>query len=617
MKLTYIFLLLLLSLNTQLFAQEVKGDSAQLIKQSSKKKNIEQKIVKLPVYGLSFINQGSNTTNLNKINVKDNYKIKVGDKLLAKVYGYDNIELKLEVDRKGAVVLPKYGPLKISNIEFASAKKLIKSALKEIYPNSDSAISFDDVASIEITISGNINRPGTYLIGGFSTLIDALRSAKGFRQNASLRKISLTRNGKSRTIDLYKYLDGSKNFNDLLMKDGDTIKIKTIGKKVSIDGAIRTPSAFELVRGERLHDLVRYAKNLKPTANRSNVVLKRVDKKKGIVVRYIDISKNINLVDGDYIKVNYLVKDEQKYVTIEGEVSNPGNYLYGENLSIATMLKKAEGFKYFADKKNILITRKNIVDGELKTLSFSTDDLKSMLKPFDIITVAKYENYNSIIDTKILGSVRVAGSYRLKKGSSVADLVKIAKGVDTNSNIGASYVVRESLKAKQKATKQKMINRLQEKLSSSIYGAMFDSSDSKEVKIKIINIQNQIAKLQNELKTGLDSSGKISLNLTKTYSSKDESWNFKLENGDILYVPSIEYYIYVEGSVLSPATLVYSKKGRIKDYIGKSGGFAKDYDKESSYILKPNGEARKLDLSARLEPGDTIVVGSKVLTDAN
>lgn len=609
---SYIFLFLFLSLNLPLFAQEIKSDSTKIIEQVTKAESIEAKKIKLPVFGMSFINQSSNTTNLNKINVKDNYKLKVGDKLSAKVYGYDNVDVKLVIDKKGDVAIPQYGPLKIVNQEFGSVKKILKNTLKEVYPNSESMVSFEDISSIEITIAGNIKTPGTYLIGAFSTLIDALRVAKGVQENSSLRNIELTRAGKTQTIDLYEYLRGVKNFNELLMQDGDIINIKSADIKVAIEGVIKKPGIFELKGNEKLKDLLIYSQGLKTTANKNNIILKRIHPVDGIVLDYIDISENIALFDGDHIKIGALAKDEQKVVDIQGEIASPGRYLYNDKLILNDIVKKAEGFTYFADRENIIITRTGIVNGSRVLENIVVNDLKTTLEPFDIITVPKYKNWDSIITVKISGSVVVAGDYTLKKGSSVYDLIQIAQGVCKDSNIQASYIIRSSLKNKQKALKQKLINRLQEKLSASIYGSMFENSDSQESKIKIMNIQNQIKQLQNELESGSVSSGKISLNLTKEYMAENESWKFKLEDGDHLYIPEIKFYIYVEGSVLNPAVFVYNKKDTITDYINRSGGFSENYDKKASYVLKPNGEARKLKLDMQLEPGDTIVVASKI-----
>lgn len=592
-------------------AEEIKKDSVDIVKEVAT--NVEDEVLKqLPVFGMTFINQQTNTTNLNKINVRDDYKLKVGDTLLINVFGYDNSIFTLLVDKKGEVVIPKYGPIRIVNEEFGVIKKALKQALKEVYPNSDSIISMDEISSIELTISGNVKAPGTYMLGAYSTLIDALRVSKGFTENSSFRNITLTRNGKNKNIDLYEYLLGDKNFNDLLLQDGDIITINIAHKQVGIEGEVKQEGIFELKPKEGLHDLLRFSKGLTPQAKKSGVILKRFLQDVGMALSYIDLDKNIDLKDGDYIKVGQLLKDEQLYITVSGEVTNSTSHLYVKNMTLGDAIKMSEGFTHLADTEGLLITRTDINKGRRTSEIITTSELGIPLQPYDHITVRRLQNWESLIEVDIKGGVFSPGIYRLNHDATVQEILTIAQGFNKIANPKGMYVIRASLKAKQEAIRSRAIEKLQSQLSAAIYASMFDEKASSDSKIKIMNIQTQIAVLQSELKNP-QALGRIYVDV-----STPNGYTFTLKDKDQVYVPIIENYISIEGDVLHAGTFPYDSSKTLDDYIQKAGGLRSSACMANSYVLKTNGEAVKIALengeivNSILEPGDIIIIGSEI-----
>lgn len=596
-------------------AEEIKKASVDIVKDMSSN-NEDTNLKSLPVFGMSFVNQVTNTTNLNKINVRDDYKIKVKDVLLINVFGYEDVKFTLSVDKTGNVVLPKYGPVKIINEDFGIVKKILKKSLKEVYPNSESIITMEDVSSIEISINGNIKAPGTYMLGAYSTLIDALRISKGFNSNSSFRDVTLERNNKKISIDLYDYLLGKKNFNQLLLKDGDVITVNIANIQIGVEGEVRSAGIFELTKKENLDDLLLYAKGLTAKANKNNVLLKRLDAVHGRTLQYINLDNKTTVLDGDYIKVGQLIKDEQLYVTISGEIVNPGSYVYVDGIVLADILKISEGFTTAADNEEVLITRMSMIKGERTNKIFTTNDFNMLLKPFDNIVVRKLKNWDSLISIQVIGQVRSPGSYRLKEGSTVEDILHLSNGFNNKADVKGSYIVRQSLKTRQEELQQEKLNDLQSRLSAAIYASMFDDVSANEAKIKIMNIQSQISLLQANT-TVQKVFGKINLSLSEQ-ENKNSSYRFQLQDRDILYVPNRENYIAVEGAVLSPSTFVYDDTTGINEYIEKSGGLGRDIDETLSYILKTNGEAKKILFEngkikeQPIDPGDMIIIGRSV-----
>ncbi len=109
---------------------------------------------------------------------------------------------------------------------------------------------------------------------------------------------------------------------------------------------------------------------------------------------------------------------------------------------------------------------------------------------------------------------------------------------------------------------------------------------------------------------------------------KGSEYDLELENGDSLYIPTMNSSVSVMGSVMSLGSYIYSEKYNYRDYIDMSGGYTRYADSDNVYVLKVDGSARKFsngvfswsnsrsrwEMSAfggevkEIEPGDTIIV---------
>lgn len=585
---------------------DIKESGAKIVKEDKKL------LAGLKNYGVDFINNSSGKTIRSKIVPPENYVLRVGDQLDVKVYGFDDLELKFTIKNDGTISIPKFGPIKIVGSTFSDAKKILAKSFKQGYPNSDTMTSIEVISDIEIYTSGMVNNPSVHLVPGFSTVIDSLRISGGINEGASIRNVSITRNGKKLIYDLYEYIGGDKDFSSLLLKDGDFISVENANSLVGIDGAVKRPAIYELKDGQTFKDLLELGKGLDSKANTRNIILKRVDKRKGVVFSYIDINKHLEmkLQDGDYINISFLGKNEQDFVTIDGAVYSPSTYLFDNKMTLEELLAKAEGVTNTADKENILITRTKIVDGYRVLKHIRADSLNFVLEPFDQVFVNKFKNWDSLNSVEIKGAVKIPGRYLLNKDSSLKDLIYIAGGFDEGADFYGVSIFREDLKKRQEELKQKRIDDLKAKLSSSIYGSIYENKDPETVRIKIMNIEKEIAQLENSMIQKNGESGKISLSLGE-YGA--DNLEIKLLDGDIVNIPFKEFYIYVEGEVLKPSTLPYSENLTAKDYIERCAGFTKRADIESSYILKRSGEAERLNMTSSkvLRPGDVIVIGGK------
>jgi protein involved in polysaccharide export with SLBB domain len=93
-----------------------------------------------------------------------------------------------------------------------------------------------------------------------------------------------------------------------------------------------------------------------------------------------------------------------------------------------------------------------------------------------------------------------------------------------------------------------------------------------------------------------------------------------LLDGDTLIVPKNPNAISVLGEVLNPVAFEYNKRITVRSAIENSGGYQDSADKRKVYVIKANGLTEKASRNIftrniKLEPGDTIVVPRKIITN--
>jgi polysaccharide export outer membrane protein len=87
-----------------------------------------------------------------------------------------------------------------------------------------------------------------------------------------------------------------------------------------------------------------------------------------------------------------------------------------------------------------------------------------------------------------------------------------------------------------------------------------------------------------------------------------------LEPGDVIYIPQRPSTISVMGQVLQPGSYPYKAGESLGDYIQRAGGYSSAADESQTFIVLPDGSARRVERSwlsfseNSLPPGSAIVV---------
>jgi protein involved in polysaccharide export with SLBB domain len=156
--------------------------------------------------------------------VPPDYVIAPGDTFVVQVFGATDLEYRLVVTRDGRILVPEIGEIPVSGLTFDAAKSIIQQRIGRIRIGVKTVVTLADLHTIQIVVMGEVIKPGSYNVGGMTTLFNALVGTGGIKTTGSLRKIELRRDNELVTrMDLYDVLLSGRTKNNLFLRQGDVI----------------------------------------------------------------------------------------------------------------------------------------------------------------------------------------------------------------------------------------------------------------------------------------------------------------------------------------------------------------------------------------------------------
>ena len=305
----------------------------------------------VPIYGANlFVNVPDTFAPVMHIPVTPDYVIAPGDELLIRTWGQVNLNLHLVVDRTGSVYIPQVGEIRVAGLQFGELEGFLKSQFAPVYRNFDLNVNLGQLHSIQVFVTGQARRPGSYTISSLSTLVNAIFSCGGPEPHGSLRHIQLRR-GSKRIVDFDLYdllLHGDKS-KDVPLETGDVIYFPPAGAEVAVVGSVFQPAIYEMRDKETIGDALALAGGTSAVADSSSLEIERnALQPDGHVARVaVDIAMSSTgmaspVRNADIIRVLARAPRFDKTVTLRGNVANPGRYGWHEGMRIHDLLPDKE-----------------------------------------------------------------------------------------------------------------------------------------------------------------------------------------------------------------------------------------------------------------------------------
>ena len=298
----------------------------------------------LPIFGASlFSNVPSTFAPVDNIPVAPDYVIGPGDELRVQVFGQVNQQGNFTVSRTGDIAFPDLGSIHVAGVRYAQLAPFLKSQLDRVYRNFEVSVSLGQLRSIQIFVTGQARRPGAYTVSSLSTLINALFVSGGPMPQGSLRNIQLIRGNQTIThFDLYDLLLHGDKSKDVPLSPQDVIFIPDVGPQVAIAGSINNPAIYEIVPGMTVKDILALAGGETSVALSKQVRLERVYEHSMRSIIDVSTDQNPVLANGDILSIGAILNRYTDAVTLRGNVTTPGRYVWHSGMHILDLVPTRE-----------------------------------------------------------------------------------------------------------------------------------------------------------------------------------------------------------------------------------------------------------------------------------
>jgi protein involved in polysaccharide export with SLBB domain len=269
-------------------------------------------------------------------------------------------------------------------------------------------------------------------------------------------------------------------------------------------------------------------------------------------------------------------------------------------MTLEDLIIQAGGLKESASTVRVDISRR-IKDNKSTTMSEQIGEMHHfalkdgfvidgepgfVLKPYDQVYVRRSPGYQPQINIQVEGEVLYNGTYALtNKSERLSDLVKKAGGTTPYAYVKGAKLMRKANEEELERMKD-VLKMMQREMGTA-------------------NIDSLILELDSTYSVGID--------LEKAMIQPGGDADIVLREGDQLIVPEVINTVKINGAVMLPNTVAFSKGKSAKYYISQAGGYANGARKSKAFVIYMNGQVAELKGSSRgkIEPGCEIIVPIK------
>ncbi|MCF4009271.1 polysaccharide biosynthesis/export family protein [Rheinheimera sp. UJ63] len=305
-----------------------------------------------------------------------NYVVGPGDTIRIQLYGKENLQQELTVDRNGQIFFPNIGPLMVTGLTFNELKQNLNAVVEQQMIGNQINVTMGSLRSIRVFVLGEAFQPGAYTISSLSTATHAVLAAGGVKKIGSLRNIEIKRSGKTvAKLDLYDLLLRGDTSGDVTLQPGDVVFIPTVERTVGIGGEVLRPAIYELKNEKTANDIVRLAGGFLPTAFPAASRLERIDRNGAKLLKDIDLTqdsgKNAALWQGDIIEVYSVLDQIDNIVKLTGHVHRPGGFGWRQGMRISDVLPDIRELLPNPDLNYGIIRRETFPTREIEVIAFN------------------------------------------------------------------------------------------------------------------------------------------------------------------------------------------------------------------------------------------------------
>ncbi len=234
------------------------------------------------------------------------YRIGAGDVIRVSVFGYQDLTSEVRVSQSGNITYPLIGEVKVSDLSTGDAENLISRRLSDgsFIKQPHVTVLVLQFQSQQVSVMGQVNKPGQYPLDHDSHVIDLLAAAGGVESalggdNATL----LRKDGTKVAIDLHALFQGDPSLN-LRIYGGDTLYVPR-APQFYVYGEVQRPGVYRLERNMTVSQAITAGGGLTPRGTERHPTLRRRDADGKLVESKVDGGDLLQADDILYVKESW------------------------------------------------------------------------------------------------------------------------------------------------------------------------------------------------------------------------------------------------------------------------------------------------------------------------
>jgi protein involved in polysaccharide export with SLBB domain len=498
-----------------------------------------------------------------------------------------------------------------------------------------------------VIMAGEVRRPAIYELREEKKLLDLVKMAGGFAPSAYKQRVQVARlEGHASKIvldaDAEKLEKEQREFD---LADGDIVRVLPIvgpeSNVVTLEGNVLRPGKYQLKPGMTVGNLFRDERDFLPETYFDYALLTRLippDMRKEAIpvnLRQIVLEKkkeaDIPLQPFDNVTVfpRSAFRDAPK-VTIAGEVRNPGAFDLKKGARVTDLVKMAGDIKRSAYLLRTEIVRldpnRNIqlIYIDLGKAMAGDEKENLLLYDEDQVIIRQTPDGADNIMVELAGEVRFPGAYAVRKGERLSSILERAGGFTPDAYLKGAQFTRLSTQKTQQEAIDKLIEELELEVAQKAQSTSVLDKEDLEANKELLTARRALIGQLKKTKA----KGRVVIRLASVERLRGTSADVLLENRDRLNIPKKMNVVNVVGRVYNPTGVVYDPlNDRLGYYLKTVGGPTESADRDHIFMIKADGSVvtrenaeggffvfgEKGLMSARVEPGDSIVVPEKLI----
>ena len=391
------------------------------------------------------------------------YRLGPGDLLEVQIAGRLDVERsQAVVDPTGAISVPPLGSILVGGLTLLEAQRRVAARASGVFRFANVTLAVILPRTFEVTLSGEVERPGTVAVTALRRLHEVILDAGGITARGSLRRVLVTRKSGVTEVDLLSFELGGDLTQNPSAEEGMRIHVPARGPSVTLTGAVRRPGEYEIGPTGSLRALLELVGGLSQASAGSEARLTRVgaDGRKETVA--VDLAAaltppaDVSLEAGDALFVPPLsvLQDvvevrgafngtpESTKTTVAGKATIVQRFELAQGDRVRDLVLRAGGTAAYADLRLALVERGGVlgprqrIPVDLQRLIVEKDDAQDiLLQNGDVLTLPIVED-----KVYVIGEVKTPGAVDFRPDLTPREYVTLAGGPTTRAKVKNVFV---------------------------------------------------------------------------------------------------------------------------------------------------------------------------------